>query len=323
MHWLGTRAGMEAQLVPAAGIPISYLRVKGMRGKGVMQKLIAPLLLLEAIVQAMVIIVRLKPSAVLGTGGYVAGPGGIAARLCGLPLILHEQNSVAGTTNRLLARFAKRILLGIPGPFAGNAKAEFVGNPVRGVIAALPARGPVSNDRNLRVLVIGGSQGARVLNQTIPDALALMDASIRPAVVHQSGRNEHDACRQRYLEHKVEAQVVAFVEDMADAYSNADIVICRAGALTVSELAAVGIASILVPLPNAIDDHQRRNARWLADAGAAIVVDQSDFSAQWLADQITHLSQTRSDLDSMALAARSLARPQAAMVVAQTCLEVA
>lgn len=326
VHWLGTRAGMESKLVPRAGIPISYLRVSGMRGKARWQQLFAPVLLAGAVLQALVIILRLRPSCVLGTGGFVAGPGGLAAWLLRRPLVVHEQNAVAGTTNRLLARFARRILLGIPGAFAGNPRAEFVGNPVRASIGAIEAPRQRLRDgagRALRVLVVGGSQGARVLNEVLPHALATMAPNMRPEVWHQTGEREHASCRRRYEELGVTARIEAFIDDMVGAYTWADLVVCRAGALTVSELAAAGAAAILVPLPTAIDDHQRLNARWLADAGAALCIDQSRFDAGWLGARLEHFGSSRAEVRRMAECARELARADAAAVVARVCLEVA
>lgn len=324
VHWLGTRAGMESRLVPAAGIPISYLRVSGVRGKGLRARLLAPFLLLGAIAQALSVLRRLRPRCVLGTGGFVAGPGGLAARLLGVPLVLHEQNAVAGTTNRLLSRLARRVLLGLPGPFAGSARAAFVGNPVRASIAALAVpelRLAEREGERLRVLVVGGSQGARALNEVLPEAIASLPADRRPHLRHQCGPRDEEACRARYASLGLPDRPLPFIEDMAEAYAWADLVICRAGALTVSELAAAGLGSILVPLPGAIDDHQNANARWLEEAGAALRVAQQDFTPQWLASTLERLARERSPLLAMACAARSLARPGAADEVAAACLE--
>lgn len=325
VHWLGTRAGLESRLVPAAGIPISYLRVSGVRGKSRWQQLLAPLLLLAAIVQALLLFVKLRPRCMLGTGGFVAGPGGVAAWLSRVPVVVHEQNAVAGTTNRLLARIATRILLGLPGPFSGSAHARLVGNPVRAAIAAIapPAERLAARSGPLRLLVIGGSQGARVLNEVLPAALALLPAGQRPEVWHQCGERELEACRERYRAQGVAARTAAFIDDMVAAYTWADLVVCRAGALTVSELAAAGLPAILVPLPTAIDDHQRLNARWLADAGAAMAVVQDAFDPAWLAGQLARWAGARAELLGMAERARALALPGAADAVAACCLEVA
>jgi len=321
VHWLGTRRGMESTLVPAAGVPITYLRVSGIRGKGRLQQLLAPFILVIAVLHALYLMRRLKPTCVLGTGGFVAGPGGLAAWLSGRPLILHEQNAVAGTTNRLLARFARRVLVGIPGAFDDRVGAEFIGNPVRAAITALPEHVITAAPAPLRVLVIGGSQGARILNQTLPDALALIAAEHRPLVRHQAGRAEYEATKARYHALGVNAQVELFIDDMVAAYRDADLVICRAGALTVSELAAAGLPSILVPLPTAIDDHQRKNAEWLSKSGAAKICLQADFSAESLAHVLTGLMTDRDTLVGMASAARKQARPNAAAVVGGACME--
>ena len=324
VHWLGTRAGMESRLVPAAGISISYLRVSGLRGKRALQMLLAPFLLAGAIIQALAIMLRLRPRCVLGTGGFVAGPGGLAARLLGVPVVLHEQNAVAGTTNRILARFARTILLGLPGPFAGNAKARLVGNPVRAAIAALDAPETRLSGRAgapLRLLVLGGSQGARVLNDVLPEALARLEPSCRPEVLHQCGVRERDSCKARYAQRGVDARTEAFLEDMAAAYAWADLVVCRAGALTLSEIAVAGLAAILVPLPGAIDDHQNANARWLEAAGAALRCQQSQFTPEWLAGELRRFSGARDQLVAMACRARAIARPCAADDVARACLE--
>jgi len=323
VHWLGTRAGMEARLVPAAGIAIDFLRVSGVRGKSRWQQLLAPALVLLALMQAMQLLLRLRPDCVLGTGGFVAGPGALAAWLLRVPVVLHEQNAIAGTTNRLLARVASHILLGLPGPFAANPRARFVGNPVRAAIAqiAAPAQRLPGRTDALRVLVVGGSQGARILNLVLPPALARIASSVAPQVWHQCGPRELEQCRELYRLHGVQARTEAFIEDMVSAYAWADVVVCRAGALTVSELAAAGVASILVPLPTAIDDHQSANARWLAASGAAVSVAQSDFTPEWLAAQLQAWSGDRSTLLTMALAARGMARPDAAAEVARICME--
>jgi UDP-N-acetylglucosamine--N-acetylmuramyl-(pentapeptide) pyrophosphoryl-undecaprenol N-acetylglucosamine transferase len=325
VHWLGTRAGMEARLVAAAGIPIDFLRVSGVRGKSRWQQLFAPVRVLFAITQAMRVVMRLRPDCVLGTGGFVAGPGALAAWLLRVPVVLHEQNAVAGTTNRLLARVARHILLGLPGPFAGNARARFIGNPVRAAIARIAAPQQRLGGRAdaLRVLVVGGSQGARILNQVLPPAVARIDGAIAPQVWHQCGERELEQCRELYRLHGVQARTEAFIEDMVAAYAWADVVVCRAGALTVSELAAAGVAAILVPLPTAIDDHQSANARWLASGGAALSIAQRDFSPQWLAAQLASWAADRGALLEMALAARAMARPDAAAEVARICLEEA
>jgi UDP-N-acetylglucosamine--N-acetylmuramyl-(pentapeptide) pyrophosphoryl-undecaprenol N-acetylglucosamine transferase len=325
VHWLGTRAGMEARLVPAAGIPISYLRVSGIRGKRRWHQLLAPLLLLGAVLQALALLIRIRPHCVLGTGGFVAGPGALAAWLLRAPVVVHEQNAIAGSTNRLLSRIARRILTGIPGPWAGNPRMQCVGNPVRAAITAIAPPGERLTGRSgaLRLLLIGGSQGAHALNDVLPRAVAMLPPEARPELWHQTGVRDCDGCTEAYRRSGIEARTVAFIDDMVSAYTWADIVVCRAGALTVSELAAAGAAAILVPLPGAIDDHQSANARWLAAAGAAISVAQAEFTPEWLADRLREYSVDRAPLRLMAERARSLAQPHAAADVARTCLEVA
>lgn len=325
VRWLGTQGGMEAQLVPEAGIALDFLEVSGMRGKRRSEQLLAPLRLLCAVGQALRLLRRLRPACVLGTGGFVAGPGALAAWLLRVPIVVHEQNAVAGTTNRLLARLARHILLGLPGPFAGNARVQLVGNPVRAAIAALPApqQRLAGRDGALRVLVLGGSQGARVLNETVPAALALLEPERRPEVRHQCGKTQLAACTENYRQSAVEARISAFIDDMAAAYAWADLVVCRAGALTLSELAAAGVPALLVPLPTAIDDHQSANARWLVDAGAAIVIAQRDFTPAWLAGELQRLGKARAELLAMAIRTRTAALPDAAARVATICLECA
>lgn len=321
--WLGTRQGLEARLVPEAGITMEWLTVRGLRNKGLLGWMLAPVRLLRALMQAMAVIRRHRPRAVLGLGGYVAGPGGVAAWLLRRPLVIHEQNAIAGLTNRLLSRLARRVLCGFPTEFANQHKVQVVGNPVRQAILELPApeqRMAGAGDR-LKLLVVGGSLGALVLNQVVPQALARLPLDLRPEVRHQTGARTLDVARAAYHEQGVEAEVSAFIEDMAAAYAWADLVICRAGALTVSELAAAGVAACLVPLPLAVDDHQTANARYLSDAGAAVLLPQPEFSAEALADLIKTLDYDR--LREMALHARTLAHPKAATEVAACCLEVA
>jgi len=321
--WLGTRQGLEARLVPAAEIEMEWLAIRGLRGNGLLGWLLAPLRLLRALTQALGVIRRHRPRAVLGLGGYVAGPGGLAAWLLRRPLVIHEQNAVAGLTNRLLARLARRVLCGFPTRFHGRCDVQVVGNPVRGAIHAVPDPDSRLADRTgpMRVLVVGGSLGALALNRLVPRALALMPANQRPRVRHQAGARTLEAAREAYAENQVDAEVSAFIEDMAAAYAWADLVICRAGALTVSELAAAGVASCLVPLPLAVDDHQTANARYLSDAGAAMLLPQASLSPESLAAQLADLG--REQLRAMARRARALAHPRAAMDVADHCMEVA
>jgi UDP-N-acetylglucosamine--N-acetylmuramyl-(pentapeptide) pyrophosphoryl-undecaprenol N-acetylglucosamine transferase len=323
--WLGTNQGLEARVVPAAGYPLTAIRVSGLRGKGLPRFLFAPFMLTYALLQAFMAFLRLRPLAVLGMGGFAAGPGGLVAWLLRRPLLIHEQNSVPGLTNRLLAPLARTVLEGFPGSMPATHRPVAVGNPVRAGIAALtlPEARFAGRSGALHLLVIGGSLGARALNQVVPEALARLPASARPRVHHQTGQAEIDGVRERYAEAGCDARVETFVEDMAAAYAWADLVVCRAGALTVAELAAAGVASILVPYPHATDDHQTGNARYLADAGAALLMPQAALTADWLAETLARFNGQRETLLTMAQRARELARPEAARRVALLCLEAA
>ncbi len=323
--WLGTRTGLESRLVPAAGIAIEWLEIKGLRGKGLRGWLLAPLRLAAAVRQSLGVLRRHQPRAVLGLGGYVAGPGGLAAKLAGYRLVLHEQNAVPGLTNRMLSRLASRVLCGFPADFPKGVQARVVGNPVREAILALPAPEQRFEGRTgpLRLLVIGGSLGAQVLNECVPAALARLPEEQRPVVRHQAGERTLDVALDNYRRHQVEAEVTAFVDDMAAAYGWADLVICRAGALTVSELAAAGVAACLVPLPHAVDDHQTGNARFLANRQAALLLPQRELNPEHLAQLLEEYGEERRALLAMAQRARELVRPHAADDVADACLEAA
>jgi UDP-N-acetylglucosamine--N-acetylmuramyl-(pentapeptide) pyrophosphoryl-undecaprenol N-acetylglucosamine transferase len=318
--WLGSRDGMEASLVPRHGYDIEWIRFSGLRGKGLVRMALLPLNLLIAFWQSARVIFRVRPDVVLGMGGYVSFPGGMMAALLNRPLVVHEQNSIAGLANRVLAEVADRRLTGFPNVLK---KSQWCGNPVRSEIAALAP--PVERFRGrsgpLRLLVVGGSLGAQALNEVVPQSLALIDPLLRPAVTHQAGTRHLDALRANYATANVQAESVAFIDDMAARYGEADLVICRAGALTVSELAAAGVASVLVPYPHAVDDHQTHNARFLADAGAAVLVPQRDLSARRLADLLAGF--TRDTLAEMAVRARALAKPDAAAAVAAVCAAIA
>lgn len=320
--WLGTRAGLEARVVPAAGIEVEWITVSALRGKGLGAWLLAPLHLASALWQALAAVRRRRPAAVLGMGGYVSGPGGVAARLLGRPLLVHEQNSVAGLTNRLLARVAHRVLTGFPGVFE---RGEWVGNPVRADIAALPPPRERLAGRAgpLRVLVLGGSQGARALNAVVPHAVAALQPGERPEIRHQCGARNSDDARAAWAAAGVAVTPVPFIDDMAAAYAWADLVICRAGALTIAELAAAGVASVLVPFPAAVDDHQTTNARFLSDAGAAELVPQHELHSGRLAQAFRAYCEDRQRLLEMAEAARALARPRATADVADACAHAA
>lgn len=320
--WMGTRKGLEARVVPEAGIPMAWLEVNGLRGKGWQTLLMAPVNLIRALVQSVQIMLKHKPAAVLGMGGFVAGPGGLVAALMGKPVIIHEQNAVAGLTNKLLSWVSRKVLEGFPGTFAQNGKVIATGNPVRLDIAALPEpmeRLLMRKDEPVHVLVVGGSLGAMALNQMVPQALAKLEAGVRPLVRHQAGVRNIDDARQQYAQAGVEAEVTPFIEDMAEAYAWADLVICRAGALTVAELAAAGVASLLVPYPYAVDDHQTSNGNYLADNGAALLIQQCDLTPEKLAGILQGLFADREKLRQMSVASRRLAKPHATAQVAAIC----
>lgn len=326
ISWLGTRNGIEAELVPQAGIDIDYVNISGLRGKGILGWLLAPARIGRALWQSLYILYRRKPQAVLGLGGFVSGPGGLAAWMSGRPLLIHEQNAVAGLTNRLLGRIARQVIQAFPGAFPQTPCLSTYGNPVRQEIIGLPEPGQryAEHAGPIRLLVVGGSLGARALNENLPRALAILPEAIRPQVRHQSGRRHHEELLAGYREHEVEAEVPAFVDDMAAAYAWADLVICRAGALTVSELAAAGLPAILVPYPHAVDDHQTHNAAFLVRAGAAHLLPQGEMTPARLAEMLQEYCaeplQGREKLREMAHAARALAQPEAAGMVAEACL---
>ena len=317
--WMGNPDGMEAKLTAGRDYEMAWVHFSALRGKGLLRKLLLPFNLLRGFTQAWSQLKRIRPDAVLGMGGYVSFPGGMMASLRGIPLVLHEQNSVAGLANRVLATVADRILTGFPGVLKQGV---WVGNPVRPEITALaaPAVRYAQHSGPLRVLVVGGSLGAQALNEALPQALALIPESERPAVVHQAGEKHLPLLNSLYLSAGVQADCVAFINDMAGAYDWADLVICRAGALTVAELAAAGVASLLVPFPHAVDDHQTSNARFLSTAGAAILLPQDQLTPVRLAE-IRNLS--RQQLTQMAEKAHALARPEATAAVARICQEVA
>lgn len=320
--WIGTRQGLEARVVPAAGFPVEWVDMGGVRGKGMLTLLKAPFMLSRAMLQALAIFRRLRPAAALGMGGFASAPGGLAARLSGCPLVLHEQNAVPGVTNRMLSHLTCHVLEGFAGSFPARRHAAHVGNPVRRAIAALPPPEKRFAGRSgaARLLILGGSQGARVLNEQVPPAVALLSAAKRPEVWHQTGTADAEAVTSRYRDVGVTAKVTAFIDDMAAAYAWADLVVCRSGALTVAELAAAGLGSVLVPFAAAVDDHQTRNASLLVDCGAARLVPQSEVTAESLAEQLGEVLAKRSTLLVMAKQARQRAMPDAAERVASVCL---
>jgi UDP-N-acetylglucosamine--N-acetylmuramyl-(pentapeptide) pyrophosphoryl-undecaprenol N-acetylglucosamine transferase len=321
--WLGARGGMEERLVPPRGYTAEWIRFGGVRGKGWLRKLLLPAALLVAFWQSAKAIFRHRPDVVLGMGGYASFPGGMMAALFGRPLLIHEQNAVPGLANRVLAGVADRVLSAFPDAFEGRVNVIWSGNPVRTDIVNLPPPEVRFANRGgpLRLLVIGGSLGARALNETVPQALALMAAAERPLVVHQAGAAHAEQLRATYRSAGVEAEVPAFIDDMAARYGEADLLVCRAGATTVTELAVAGVGSILVPFPHAVDDHQTRNARYLADRGAALLMPQKDLTPRVLADVLRGL--TRGKLLEMARAARAAGKPDAAIRVADYCMELA
>jgi UDP-N-acetylglucosamine--N-acetylmuramyl-(pentapeptide) pyrophosphoryl-undecaprenol N-acetylglucosamine transferase len=320
IFWLGNPDKMEGRLVPARGYTLVPLRFQGLRGKGLLTLARMPFLLIRACLQASRKFREIRPSVVLGMGGYVAFPGGVIAALRGVPLVVHEQNAVAGTANRTLARLARRVLSGFPDVLP---RAETVGNPVRRALRDLPPPQARYAQRSgaLRVLVVGGSLGAQVLNTVVPEALAGLDPAARPVVVHQAGEQHLAALEQSYRTAAVSATCSAFIDDMAEAIGAADLVICRAGAMTVAEVAAAGVAALFIPLPHAIDDHQSANARYLSQADAAWVQPQSQFTAAWLTGWLSRLD--REELLSVACRARELARPLAADHIADVCEQTA
>jgi UDP-N-acetylglucosamine--N-acetylmuramyl-(pentapeptide) pyrophosphoryl-undecaprenol N-acetylglucosamine transferase len=320
--WMGNPDGMEARLVPARGYETAWVRFAALRGKGLLRKLLLPVNLLRGFSQALRELARVRPDVALGMGGFVTFPGGMMAALKGVPLVVHEQNSVAGLANRVLAGLADRVLSGFPGVLRNGA---WVGNPVRPEIAALPPPPVRYAERAqagepLHLLVVGGSLGAAALNECVPQALARMPEGDRPQVVHQAGEKHIDALTAIYERAGVHASLVPFIDDMAGAYAWADVVICRAGALTVAELAAAGVASVLVPFPHAVDDHQTGNARFLAHAGGAILLPQAELTPERLA---LVAAMPRGQLQQMAEKARELAKPDATAAVANVCKEIA
>lgn len=323
--WLGTHRGLEARLVPEAGIEIEWISIAGLRGRGWAAWLAAPFRLLVALMQALAAMRRRRPAAVLGLGGFVSGPGGIAAWLAGRPLLIHEQNAVAGTTNRWLARLARRVFEAFPNSFPEGTEAELIGNPVRRAILALPApreRFAARSGERLRLLVLGGSQGARALNRMLPEALAQLPEALRPSVWHQAGAEVAEVA-SRYEALGVRVQAERFIVDMAHAYGWADLVVARAGALTLAELGAAGVGALLVPYPYAIDDHQTKNARQFAAAGAGVVIAERELDAAVLARELTRLLRDRAALLDLAECARRGAQTEAAERLAAACIEAA
>jgi len=320
VSWLGTKKGIEARLVPEAGFPIDWLTVTGLRGKGLMSLIAAPFMLLKACSQASSIISQRQPDVVLGLGGFASGPGGLMSWIHGKPLVIHEQNRVPGTTNRLLRRFATKVLEAFPKSFEAGVKAVFTGNPLRKELVDMNI-----NKRSAakNILILGGSLGASILNEVVPEALKIVQKELNIQVVHQAGKATIDTAVARYQTAGVEADIRPFIDDMKQVYAGADIVICRAGAMTISELALMGLPSILVPLPHAIDDHQTKNAEYLVSDGAAVMLPQSVLTAETLSAELKCLLTAESTLSDMSVQAQSLAKPDATELVSSICLEVA
>jgi UDP-N-acetylglucosamine--N-acetylmuramyl-(pentapeptide) pyrophosphoryl-undecaprenol N-acetylglucosamine transferase len=323
--WLGTRRGLEARVVPGEQIPIEWLTISGLRGKGLSPWLLAPFRLLGALFEALAVMRRHQPRVVIGLGGFVSGPGGVAAWLTRKPLLIHEQNAVAGFTNRCLARLAARVLTAFPGSFGDSVATQVIGNPVRSDIASIPPPAERFATRRgaIRILVIGGSQGATRLNSIVPQALAQLGGSVSVEVWHQSGERWLAQAQRSYSDAQVSARVMPFIEDMSEAYAWADLVICRAGALTISELSAAGVGAVLVPFAAAVDDHQTHNAGYLVRDGAAILIPETELTAGRLVRELQMLCEGRGKLIAMAERARLLARPRATEELAAACEQLA
>ncbi|MGH8550272.1 MAG: undecaprenyldiphospho-muramoylpentapeptide beta-N-acetylglucosaminyltransferase [Methylococcales bacterium] len=318
VFWMGTRTGLEARVAPDHGFPIDWLSVSGFRGKHGLKLIKAPFLLVWACCQAGRILHRRNPDVVLGMGGFVSGPGGLMAWMMRVPLVIHEQNAIPGTTNRVLASLARRVLEAFPGTFDRSLRAVCTGNPVRAEIVQIRQEAREYSEKTPCILILGGSQGARRLNRVVPGVIGSLSHTIE--VLHQTGSAMREQTESAYRSLAIEASVKTFLDHMAEAYKWADLVICRAGAMTVSELAIAGLPSILVPFPYAIDDHQTRNARYLVDAGAAILVPEADSLEEDLRQALNSLLEDTPRLHSMARAAAWLARPEAAKLVAETCI---
>lgn len=326
LFWLGTRKGLESRVVPEKGYTLFTINVGGLRGKGILKWLTAPFILALAVIQSLGVLIKTRPMVVLGMGGFASGPGGIAASVLRIPLCVHEQNAIAGLTNRLLAPFARVVMQAFPGAFAEKFGPQTIGNPVRKdiVLISKPAdRYQQRTDQPMRILILGGSQGARALNRIAPEAIATLPEETRIETWHQCGERLYDETQAVYEKLAIDGKLDAFIEDMSAAYAWADLVICRAGALTVAELTAAGVASVLIPFPYAVDDHQTANARYLADEGAAILIPEEDLDATKLGHLLQELSANRRKLQSMAEKARELACPDATRRVAELCLKVA
>ena len=327
VQWLGTQQGLEAKIVPQDNIKMNWINVSGLRGKGSLSWLLAPFKLCRALMQALKTVRSYRPNVVLGMGGFVSGPGGVAAWLLRKPLVIHEQNAIAGLTNKLLAPLAAKVVQAFPSAFSERKNVLTAGNPVRKEISAIvePDERFTGRSDALRVLVVGGSLGAQVFNKTLPAALRQLPAAERPQLWHQTGAKHLEVAKEAYAKAGVAARIEPFIENMAEAYAWSDVVICRAGALTVSELAAAGVASVLVPFPYAVDDHQTANAKYLSEQGAAVLLAQKQFSEERLVELLRSFAEVggREKLLNMAKAARQLAKVNATDDVAKLCMEYA
>lgn len=325
VQWLGTLHGLDTKVVPKAGITLHKINIKGLRGKGKLGLLLAPFKIMLAIISTMKVLKQFNPDVVLGMGGYVAGPGGIACWLKRIPLVIHEQNAIPGKTNLILSCFSRTVLQAFANSFQSKVHAITVGNPIRHTICQLPIPELRFAERKgkLRVLIFGGSQGAEALNECVVNLLSTTFAKNHLETLHQVGTLHYESMQQHYREYDFSGKVVAFIDDMAEAYAWADLVICRSGALSVSEIAAAGLFSILVPFPAAVDDHQTANARVLQQANAATVIQQVDLTVSKLLEILQDFSSNRVALLQPALNARKCAQPLATQTVAEKCLEVA
>jgi UDP-N-acetylglucosamine--N-acetylmuramyl-(pentapeptide) pyrophosphoryl-undecaprenol N-acetylglucosamine transferase len=328
-EWMGTHQGMENRLLEGTGIRIHAVSAKGLKGKGIARLIAAPFMLAQALIQSMRILSKVQPDCVLGMGGFVSGPGGLAAKLTGRKLVIHEQNAVPGFTNKLLAKMANQVFEAFPNTFSKNARVIHTGNPLRKEIVALAAR-PRSirkPSQRLRILVLGGSQGALAINEVIPVMLAGFPKEIRPSVRHQTGERTLERTQAAYadkgLDSEVDITIAAFISDMAEAYSWADLVICRSGASTVSEIAAVGLPSILIPYPHHSDQQQTHNANWLVQAGAAFLLEQKELTSTALKSLVLDLHENRNKLQQMSDISKSIAIRDADEIIARRCLELA
>jgi UDP-N-acetylglucosamine--N-acetylmuramyl-(pentapeptide) pyrophosphoryl-undecaprenol N-acetylglucosamine transferase len=321
--WLGSKGGMEEGVVSKASIPFFGIAVKGVRGKGRISQIFAPFKILSAIFQALSVLKKIKPDAVLGMGGFASGPGGLAARILGIPLVIHEQNAVAGMTNKILAKFATTIMTAFPNAFSEKVACKVVGNPLRSDIARLYFERDTNKKREtVHLLILGGSLGAQSLNEVVPKALGLLDESIRPIVWHQTGKDKSEGVNHLYSEFTIEVNVSEFIEDMAGAYKWADFVVCRAGAMTVSELCAAGLGAILIPYPHAVDDHQTKNAEYIVKGGAGWLLAQNTLTPKVLSEVMHPLLVKRERMNILSEAAYKLAQIDAAESVANECRRV-